>query len=167
MSLDGKLTRHNESNIKTWTSLVDQVHFHALLEEHDCEVLGSGTYKAAKHAFKLNGKRLRIVLTKDANIYSENAVAGRLEFSKETSLELIDRPQAHGYKKLLVVGGPKMIADFLSLGIVNKLYVTIEPVLFGNGKPLVTELQGSVQLKLIQYEKLNRQGTLLLTYLVC
>lgn len=166
MSLDAKLTRHDGPNVQAWAAPEEQARFHALLESHDCEVLGSGTYKVIRNSLQLNADRLRIVLTKDAEKYASESVPGKLEFSTETSSELVARLEIEGYKKLLIVGGPRMISDFLSLGVVSKLYVTLEPRLFGQGKPLVTELPVDIQLQLVRHEQLNPQGTLLLTYML-
>lgn len=166
MSLDGKITRHNETNIKVWAAPEEQQRFRSLLQSHDSEVLGSGTYDTIRGAFKLEGNRLRVVLTKRVDNYAKDALAGILEFSSETPNELLIRLESQGHKKLIVVGGPRMIGEFLKLGVVNKFYVTLEPRLFGQGKPLISDVAFDKQLHLTNCEKLNPFGTLLLTYTV-
>lgn len=166
MSLDGKLTRHDEPDIKLWASPEEQERFHTLLKEHDCEVLGNGTYRLFKDKIAISAERLRIVLTSKKELYDKDTLPGRLEFSDESPAMLAERLQAQKYKKLIIVGGPLMISEFLNLGIVDMLHVTIEPRLFGQGKPMLATLPVDIHLKLMGSEKINSNGTLLLTYRV-
>ncbi|MES2971182.1 MAG: dihydrofolate reductase family protein [Patescibacteria group bacterium] len=164
MSLDGKLTRHDKSGSKELASSEEQQHFYALMAEYGIVVMGSGTYKVIKGSLNHRADLLRIVLTSKAPSYELESMPGKLEFSMETPGQLVDRLESQGHNKLLIVGGPQMISDFLAAKLISKLYVTVEPRLFGQGKPLLSDLPVDVKLELIKHERLNTQGTLLLTY---
>lgn len=164
MSLDGKLTRHDETNVRDWASPEDQQHFRGLIAQHDTIVTGSGTYKAYKDSLLLEEDRLRVVLTSKVPDYEHESVPGQLEFSAETPKQLVSRLAGQGHKKLLMAGGPRMFSEFLQLGLINNIYATVEPRLFGQGKPIISNLPLDVKLKLLKQEQLNPHGTLLLTY---
>ena len=65
---------------------------------------------------------------------------------------------------MLVVGGGLTNALFLKSKLVNEVYLTIEPRLFGVGTNLLNEKNIDVQLRLTSIMKLNKQGTLHLKY---
>jgi dihydrofolate reductase len=166
VSLDGKLTRHDSPDVATWASPEEQKQFHELLAKQDSVVMGSGTYEAVKDSLKFDVERLRIVLTSKTRKYARMSMPGKLEFSMETPKQLVKRLGSQGHKNLLVVGGPKMISNFLRDKLINTLYVSVEPRLFGQGKPMISDTPIDVKLSLVKQQKLNTQGTLLLTYTV-
>lgn len=165
ISLDGKMTRHSEKNIATWASQEDHQHFRGLIREYDVLVMGRGTYEATLPSLKLDD-RLRIVLTSKADEFKSDEVPGKLEFQTTTVSDLVQSLAAAGHKKMLIVGGGAMIADFINAKLVDELFITLEPRLFGSGNPLVGVNDIDVQLQLDEETKLNDQGTLLLKYKV-
>jgi riboflavin biosynthesis pyrimidine reductase len=54
---------------------------------------------------------------------------------------------------------------FLAAGLVDEIWLTVEPLLFGGGTPLLAA-RVDVRLELLASEKLNAAGTLLLRYRV-
>ena len=78
MSVDGKTTKWDETNIYTWTSPEDQKQFFSLIEENNAIAMGRKTYSAAKHLIKLSPLKLRIILTQKPELYED--IPGQLEF---------------------------------------------------------------------------------------
>lgn len=165
VSTNGKLTHGSDSDIYKWTSPEDQRFFFDLIAKNKVIVMGSGTYEAIQKRIKLDEKRLRIVLTRKPDKYKKEAVPGQLEFSSETPRQLINR--LINYREILLVGGSQVYASFLKEGLVDEIYLTIEPVLFGKGKNLFAEGKFNSNLKLERLERLNKKGTLLLKYRAC
>lgn len=167
MSLDGKLTRGDEPDIHQWTSDEDQTTFRSLLAEYDCIVMGRGTYTAIQQNIARDDERLRIVLTSEPEKFKSEVVAGKLEFRNQRPTALVKDLETAGKNSLLIVGGPQMIEDFLQDNLIEKLYITVEPLLFGKGHALLpgTELINQ-QLQLVSHRQLNDRGTLLLEYIV-
>lgn len=166
VSLDGKLTKHGSPNVSSWASQEDQQFFRTLLSQHDVIVIGSGTYQAIKDSLVLEPERLRIVLTSRPADFVTEQIEGQLEFHNETPKQLVKRLYASGRRRLLLAGGPQMMHDFLASGLVSLVHLTVEPRLFGSGKPFLAGLPLDIQLQLMEYKQLNEQGTLLLTYKV-
>jgi len=163
-TVDGRTTKGNESNIYTWTSPEDQKYFFSLINEHNVIVMGGKTYEAVHSRIKLEEKKLRIILTRRPEKYNSQTVEGQLEFSGETPRQLVKRLTSIGYKEILLVGGSIINGLFLKQNLVDELYLTIEPKLFGSGKNIIEGQLLNKSLRLISVKKLNKVGTLLLKY---
>lgn len=165
-TLDGKITKGNDPDIYKWTSKEDQDYFFSLIKKNNLMVFGSKTYEAVKNRIKLSEDTLRVILTRNPEKYKDDVVAGKLEFSKESPRQLVERLQKMGYKTLLLLGGGIINSLFLKARLVNELYLTLEPKIFGEGKLLVDKVDLNTSLKLTSSKKLNPEGTLLLKYKV-
>lgn len=165
-SVDGKTTWGNNPNVYSWSSIEDQRHFFSLVKKNDLIVMGRATYEAVHSQIKLQEKKLRIVLTRQPEKFKKVMIRNQLEFSNKSPEQLIKRLTLLGYKKILLVGGSIINGLFLKQNLVDELYLTIEPKIFGNGKNLVEGQSLNHKLQLINVKKLNKAGTLLLKYKV-
>lgn len=165
-SVDGRTTQGNNKNIYTWSSAEDQQYFFSLIKKNNLIVMGRETYETISPRIKLQENKLRIVLTRYPEKYLSKAVKGQLEFSHETPKQLVKRLSLLGYKAILVVGGSLINGLFLKEKLVDELFLTIEPRIFGNGKNIVEGQLLNKSLQLISVKKLNKAGTLLLKYRV-
>lgn len=162
ISIDGKLTRGEDSKIHSWTSSEDLVHHRKLIAEHKVIVMGRNTYEA--WGLKPRPGKLFVVLTHSPGQYSELTVNGQLEFTNESATALINRLEKAGHKQLLVDGGGHVNSEFMAKGLVDELLITIEPIAFGNGVNLFSGQDLDTKLKLVSTSKLNDSGSLLLHY---
>ncbi len=165
-SVDGKTIRGNNQNIYTWSSIEDQKHFFSLIKKNNLIVMGRATYDASQSIIKIEKGKLRIVLTRSPKKYLNQTIKGQLEFTDESSEELVKRLSLLGYKKMLLVGGGNINGLFLKQNLIDELYLTIEPKIFGNGKSIVEGQLLNTKLQLVSIKKLNKTGTLLLRYVV-
>ena len=167
-SLDGKLTKWTGNNIYEWSSPEDFVHFKKTISQNNLIVMGSGTFDQVKDiekaGLKAEKERLRIILTRDPKKYSRFVVAGQMEFNNESPEVLISRLEKMDYKQMLLVSGGRVATSFFKAKLIDELWITIEPKIFGTGEPLVQDEKLDINLQLISMEKLNEQGTLLLKY---
>jgi len=167
-SLDGKLTKWSENNIYKWSSKEDFEHFQKVKSENNLLVMGSGTFEKVKDieiaGLKAEKERLRIVLTKNPEKYKQFEVSGQLEFTNEKPKDLLSRFEKLGYKQMLLVSGGKLATSFFEENIIDELWLTIEPKIFGTGEPLVENKNFDINLRLLSIEKLNKQGTIVLKY---
>lgn len=163
-SIDGKTTYGNDKNVYSWSSIEDQKHFFSLIKNNNLIVMGRATYDASRPVIKLEKGKLRIVVTHNPKKYFKQSVKDQLEFSDEAPNKLIKRMTSLGYKKMLLVGGAIINSLFLKQNLVNELYLTIEPKIFGKGKDIVEGQLLNKSLRLINIKKINKTGTLLLKY---
>lgn len=163
-SLNGKITKGDNPEVKSWSSKEDRELFEKVKDENKLIVMGKRTYEAAKGQIKLKSGLLRVVLTHDPEAYRSQTVPGMLEFSSEKPRELIDRLSKVGYRQMLLVGGSEIASLFFKEKLIDEVWLTIEPAIFGKGIPLVAEEPLDVSLKLLDLRQLNDKGTLHLRY---
>lgn len=164
VSIDGKITHGFGSGTSEWTSVADKKYFARLIEGSDAIVMGSRTYAAARKNMKLSSKRLRIVLTRNPRRYRKREVPGQLEFLKDSPRAIIRRLSRQGHRRILVAGGGEINALFLKANLIQHIYLTVEPKIFGTGKSIVYPIKMVKDLELISIRRLNHRGTLLLRY---
>lgn len=165
MSLDGKITKWDEiQDVSTWASKEDQDFFHSQIAKHKVIVMGRKTYEAVKHRLKMKEGRRRIVMTSQPQEFEDNEIKGQFEFTSETPEDIVARLKKEAVEELLVVGGGSVNTTFLKAGLVDELYLTIEPKIFGKGKMLVSEEKLDIKLKLLSVKQINKEGALLLHY---
>ncbi len=163
-SLNGKITRGDDPDVTHWTSKEDAELFASMKAQHNLIVMGSRTYEASQNRIKLKDGTLRIVLTKNPERYEPHAVPGQLEFTSESPTVLINRLESKGFSTMLLVSGGETNTAFFKEHLVDEIRLTVEPILFGSGKPLVAEDQFETKLRLMSMKKLNERGTLHLIY---
>jgi dihydrofolate reductase len=88
-----------------------------------------------------------------------------MEFMDASPQELLERLEARGYKRILLVGG-QVNTQFWAADLVDQAFVTVEPLVFGQGRNLLDGADLDVRLQLQSVKQLNKRGTLLLHYLV-
>lgn len=163
-SLDGKVTRWGDPFVRKWSSKEDQEYFRMIWKDSRLIVMGSSTYNA--HRIKPSVSHHFIVMTSEPAKYKELEVPGQLEFSAKSPAQLSVKLDEQGYKNMLLVGGPHIATSFLKEQLVDELWLTIEPRLFGTGGNFVIEEEIDIDLALLNCEKVNERGTLITKYAV-
>ncbi|MDD2528558.1 MAG: dihydrofolate reductase family protein [Lentimicrobiaceae bacterium] len=163
-SLDGKTTKWDNPFVRSWSSKADQSYFIHLWKKSALIVAGSGTYDA--EPFKPYEGQHIVVMTRNVSRYQTKAIPGQLEFSDETPAQLVQRFVQKNQPQMLIAGGAQLATSFLTAGLVDELWLTIEPKIFGQGNSIVIAEKLDIQLKLLNCEKLNEAGTLLTKYAV-
>jgi dihydrofolate reductase len=163
-SLDGKVTKWGEPNVRSWSSHQDQDYYKNVWNESRLIIMGSATFNA--DTFNPSPNHLIIVMTSQPDRYKSFQVPGQMEFTSETPVELSSRFTNKGHEKMLVIGGPHIATSFLEEKLVDELWLTIEPRIFGTGQNFATGAKLDINLRLMQSEKVNEQGTLINKYAV-
>jgi len=163
-SLDGKITRWGEPNVRLWSSHQDQDYYKKVWNESRLIVMGSATFNA--DTFNPSPDHQIIVMTGHPDRYKNAMVPGQIEFTNETPVELVTRFINKGHQQMLVVGGPHVATSFLKEQLIDELWLTIEPRIFGTGQNFATDAKLDIDTRLIQIEKVNDQGTLITKYAV-
>jgi len=87
-----------------------------------------------------------------------------MEVTTKSPTDLIADLESRGFKEVAICGGSQIYTMFMKAGLVDTLYLTIEPVVFGDGMRLFKE-DMDYKLTLTECTKTDT-GTLLLTYSV-
>jgi dihydrofolate reductase len=163
-TLDGKITRWGNPKVSLWSSHQDHEYYMKVLRESPVVVMGSNTFKA--DTFKPTGDQQIIIMTSHSERYRDKVVPGHFEFTDESPRELFNRFNNRGFQQMLVVGGPHVATSFLQEQLIDELWLTLEPRIFGSGGNFVTEFNLDVALILKHCEVVNEQGTLITRYSV-
>jgi dihydrofolate reductase len=164
-SLDGFITRHDLPG-SGFTSEADKRHFPKSLRDFDCQIMGAETFRVWQRTSDepIHPKRPQWVITRDPRAFAGLAIPSWLEFTSVPPDQLLATLNTRGLQNCALLGGAKIHQLFLSAGLVDEVWLTIEPMLFGRGTPLVAG-QVNVHLHLLRSEKLS-EDTLLLKYSV-
>lgn len=165
-SLDGKITRGNTTDTYSWTSPEDKQFFASQVTASNLIVMGRKTYEAAREHMAVSLERLRVIMTKTPENFAHEVIPHALEFTAETPEQIVRRLEEQGYEKMLILGGASVYTAFMRAGLVDEIYLTVEPIVFGSGKNLFADQDFEADLSLIEQKKLNDRGTLLLKYKV-
>lgn len=164
ISLNGKITDEHGDFAK-YSSDEDKEWLAQKIEESDVLVVGKKTYEA--HLKNGQRKKPLIIFTrsiKGLKIDEEkNTEAYFFHDKKEDLLNLLDLLQ---YDIVTILGGAEIYHWFLEQKLVTDIHLTVEPVIFSKGKPLLTGnfLNEQKSWLLKESKTLNDQGTLLLHY---
>jgi len=163
-TLDGKVTKWGAPNVKLWSSHEDQDYYKKIWNDSHLIIMGSNSFKAEKG--QSSSDHRLIVLTRHPETYKSLEIPGQLEFTNEPPAELASRFQNEGYEQMLVVGGPHVATSFLKEQLIDELWLTIEPKIFGVGDNFAMEEKLNISLHLLHCEKVNEEGTLITKYAV-
>jgi dihydrofolate reductase len=174
ISVDGQIGQAADQVSTAWTSKEDKKFFTQRTKEAGLMVLGSQTFRTFGRF--LPGRKM-IIMTRDVEVFRQSVEFevievddGAVSIDREdvlyvTSLsprDLVAVLERSGNKELAVCGGSSIYAQFMEAGLIETLYLTIEPIAFGKGVPLFgAPLRAELVLKSV--EQLSEQ-TLLCTY---
>ena len=168
ISLDGFIAQQLNQPSTAWTCQEDKKFFHKKTKQAGTIVLGKTTFETI--GFPLPN-RLNIVYTsssaetlaKKYNFSTSQASADNFRTTALQPAALVEQLAKEGKKQLAVCGGSSIYTQFMQAGLVNKLFLTVEPVVFGQGIKLFNQPINQ-KLLLVSSKKLNQQGSLLLEY---
>ena len=164
-SLDGFIAKPAQPGT-AFTSPEDQAYFRSAMADFEVGVLGAETYRVSRDAIRAQAARrsLRVVLTRSPERYAEDASPGALEFTALPPAALAHELRDRGFRRCALLGGAQAHSLFLAAGLVDEIWLTVEPLLFGGGTPLLAH-PTDTRLELLALERLGA-STLLAKYQV-
>lgn len=157
VTIDGKIAL-DTSHFSDWTSKEDKDFLHEMLAAVDVIVVGNNTYKTAVEPLS---KRNCIVFT--TSVRTSEHMGDMLTYCNPSSSDCVALLQKYG--TVAVLGGTKTYTWFLENDLLDELYVTVEPVVFGRGLNLFESSKNiDAHFKLESTKLLNDTGTILLHY---
>nr|AIA16556.1 RibD C-terminal domain protein [uncultured bacterium] len=158
VTIDGKLAR-NSAHFVDWTSHEDKKLFFSMSKRAGVLILGHNTYKT--FPAPLPG-RLHVVMTYDTK--GKESVPGEVEYTSASPAEIPQSLVARGYSEAALGGGSQINTLFLEAGLVDEIWLTVEPLIFGLGVDLLRGVQFDIHAKLTHIEQLNDRGAVHLRY---
>ena len=150
MTVDGKIAK-NTDHAADWTSKEDKEHFVKLTKEAGAIIMGRNTYDTIGKP--LPG-RLNLILTSTPEEYKNVEEPGLLEFFKGTPQEACELLKKRKFEKVILGGGASINQAFIKYDLIDEIYLTVEPKLFGRGVGIFTDSIDR-DLELIDFKKIN------------
>jgi len=157
ISPNGLISR--EDGQEDWLSSAGWDEFLEDAKIHKNIVMGRETYElVAKHYQDYNfdnvDTELKVIISRNFT-----APAGyRVVKSPEEAIELAERA---GYKTLLLIGGGKLNASFLSKNLVDNIDITVNPYILGKGRPFLWPGDYELKLELLSVNRASEDRVLL------
>jgi dihydrofolate reductase len=150
ITADGLIAR-DASHAATWSSPADKKFFVSRTKAAGAIIMGAKTF--ATIGRPLPG-RLNVVYTHQPTPHPE-VMATALP-----PAELLAELEGHGVTEAAICGGSSIYTLFLKAGLVQKIYLTVEPRLFGQGLSLFNQ-ELDLTLKLLSTQQLAPDVVLL------
>lgn len=149
-SLDGFIAK-TDSELINWSSREDKAMFAKETKKAGVVIMGLKTFQTLPHPLK---DRLNIILTSKPVNYQ--TIPSQVEFVSTAPQQLTKDLQKRGYKKVFLIGGSLTFTNFLKEKLIDEIWVSIEPLIFGQGITTFTEKLEGVSCSLIKTKKLNK-----------
>lgn len=148
-----------------WTSEEDYRFFTEKTKEIGVLIMGRTTYDTIGRP--LPG-RLTVVLTRDSEKEAERArkkfkmdwLPNNLRFTNKSPQEVLQALATEGFEQVALCGGASLYQLFTEQDLVDEMFITIEPVEFGEGIKLFENNKIFGNFQLIKEISLNEQGTI-------
>ena len=135
-----------------WSSKEDKKRFVDLTKRAGVIVMGSTTYKTLPRPL---AERVNIV-------YSRSKQFEGVEMTQSDPRTLLTELEGRGFKEVAICGGAEIYNLFLRAKAIQKIYLTIEPLVFGKGVSMFKD-EVNYRLELMNIEKTDH-GALMLEY---
>lgn len=154
-SVDGKISLFRKTPLR-WTSREDWRFFQKSLSHFDAVVVGRNTYEASAKRLQ---KRNTFVLSSRPKTMTQRGMVTFVNPEKVNLPKLLK-----GCKSVAVLGGGAVYQFMLKNKLLDEIFVTVEPIVFGRGKEMFVGGTRTTRVSLLSVKRLNRTGTLLLHY---
>jgi dihydrofolate reductase len=151
-SLDGYVARKDDdlSFLDPFNSEGDDHGYAAFMESVGAACMGARTYE---QTLKQPDFRIKDVPNHVLSRRTMDVPKGiEADFFDGTPAALVKKIRKETDKTIYVVGGGKVISNFLKDGLLDELWHFVAPVLIDNGIPLYSELGEDVSLSLVDAE---------------
>jgi len=157
-TLDGFIAQFPNQKSTKWTSQQDFQHFIKITQQAGVVILGRVTYDTIGKPLK---NRLNIVLTSRP----QPSKFSNLVYTHDSPQKILADLKKQGHQNIAICGGASIYSLFLDNNLIDEIYLTLEPIFFGQGISLFSK-PCHQKLKLLDCQKANSQGTLFLHYQV-
>lgn len=161
ISINGYIAKEDDDT--GWTSKEDWEGFYKHSKDAGNIILGKRTFELASQdgTFPFPDC-LNVVMTYEQ---VENKWGDRAVFTGISPKEVLQMLEEKGLEKAFVAGGGHINSAFIKDGLIDEIYLDVEPIVFGKGIKLFAEEEFEYELELMEVNKLN-ENTIQLHYKV-
>jgi len=162
MSVNGMITKDRDDT--DWVSDIEWKNFSGMIRKNRNMIIGRRTYDIMMQNNEFKRSNLdeveTVVLTNNVKFKIHDMKHVRLAQTPEDALEIL---KSRGFQTIMICGGGGANTSFIKKGLVDELYIDIEPYLIGKGIPLFRPEVFNVKLMLVETKKISK-NTLQLHY---
>jgi dihydrofolate reductase len=156
MSVDGKIAESTNQNSTDWTSKEDIRFFVRKSKEIGALIMGLTTYETIGRP--LPGRTIYVLCENPEEQVEQEGIV----YTGGALSEILKQIQRDGHEQVLIAGGASVYSQFLQAGLVDELFLTVEPYLFGNGIGFVKDIK-RMKMEFVAVEQIGEQ-TIVLQY---
>jgi len=151
----------NSRNVPDWLSPEYGNNLVSVCQKKKAVIMGKTTYNIlAPDYLPLQKEGTTVVLTTGEQAKSNNPT---VVFTKNKVTEIVEMLVKKGHTEAVIIGGATAIGGFINAGLVDDIYLVVEPLLFGSGLPLLKNIEIELKLTLQDIKTLN-ENTVQLHY---
>lgn len=160
MTVNGKIAKPDGDS--DFTSKEDGKLFLSMCRKAGNAIIGKNTYMYIQSKGYQQKNILTVVLTRNAALLvkkSPNTI-----FTDKPPKDILTLLEEKGYKEALVAGDGILNTAFFKEGLIDEMYIDIEPLILGRGIPLFADGDFAPRLKLLGVKTLTNHQTIQLHY---
>lgn len=151
ISLDGFIATKNDE--VDWVLKSQWEGYRQTIKDCGCAIVGRKTYELMP-AEEFVPDCFFLVVTKDKNLKLKIEMSAAAESPKQ-AVELLKQK---GFDKVCLVGGGEINGSFYNQDLIDEVMVDVEPVVLGEGIPLLAGAKKRVSLQLLEAKPLDDGG---------
>jgi dihydrofolate reductase len=151
---NGIIAKMNDDT--SWVSETEWSSYSGMIKKFGNMIIGRRTYEVMLNNDEFNKSNLNEIKTVVVSKNKFQIHNSKFIFLAKSPKEAIEILKKQGFKTIMVCGGGKLNASFMKEKLIDEIYLDIEPVLFGKGIKLFSEIDFEVKLKLIEIKKLSK-----------
>ncbi len=128
-SINGLITRGKDDS--DWVTETDWKQFSQLMKECGIMVMGRRTYEIFGDDFPCAGA-INVVMTGNKKLLAQKTPENVI-FTDKSPKQVIQMAEKKGFEKLMLIGGMTLNTSFLKENLVNEIWLSIHPLLIGEG----------------------------------
>ncbi len=153
ITVNGYIAKDNDDT--SFVSPVEWKSFRKMIKRVGNMIVGRKTYEIMLRNNEFAGlDKIKVVVVTGNKSFTVSGKSHTAALSPQKALEIICQ---QGFQEALVAGGGGLNTSFMEEGLVDELYLDIEPIILGKGLPLFREAEWEVKLKLLKVKKLSAQ----------
>ena len=146
-----------------WTSEEDLKGFYEQSKKAGNIIMGKNTYLvASQYGYFPFPDALNVVVSHEQ---IENKLGDNVFITNKPPKEILAILEQKGFSTAFLAGGGQLNASFAEEGLIDEIYLDVEPLILGQGVKIFSDSDFEFQLGLIDFKKLN-SNTIQLHYKV-
>ena len=152
ITADGKIAKSSD-HFPNWTSKEDKKMFAKISKKHGAVIMGDRTFFTFPKPLP---ERLNIVFT----LLKKPPKMENVMWVKGSLKKVLKKLEKMGYRSAILGGGAFLNTQFLKKKLIDEIWLTIEPKIFGDGLGVFGG-DFNVDLKLLDIERINEDSMVL------